>query len=148
MGTLSWSDIFIDASQLPFEKLLSCWPGMVGGRLSPIGASAFGDLYFLRPSGEVERLDVLEGGVAVVAQSFGEFQSFMNNPSWQAENLLTFGVSLLVERGLLREPGQFYGFAPHPAFTGAIAWERAMPLDALVWHSICSQALNGAAPAL
>lgn len=90
---------------------------MVVGRLRPIGASAFGDLFFERPSGEVERLDVLEGGVHPVANSFDDFSSLMNLRDWQESSLLTQGVALLSEREIVRGPGQFYGFAPHPAFT-------------------------------
>lgn len=139
--TLSWPDIFTDASALDFLELLALWPGAVQGRLQPIGASAFGDLYFQRPNGSVERLDVLEGGVHLVASSNGEFGGLMNSPEWQRSNLLTEGVALLLERGLKRGSSQFFAFAPHPVFTGKIDWSRVMPLDAKVWHSICAQAL-------
>lgn len=142
MSKLSWSDIFTDASALPFQRLLEQWPRMVVGRLRPIGASAFGDLFFERPSGEVERLDVLEGGVHPVANSFDDFSSLMNLRDWQESSLLTQGVALLSEREIVRGPGQFYGFAPHPSFTGKIDWARVMPLDAVVWHSLCAQALG------
>ena len=139
---LSWSDIFVDAEHLDFQALLAMWPRTVSGRLQPIGASVFGDCFFLRPSGYVEKLDVWEGGVHKVAESFSEFQSLMNEQEWQEQNLLTEGVALLKSRKLLRGPGQFYAFAPHPAFTGKISWDRVMPMDAPVWHSICSQILD------
>ena len=145
MTQLSWPDIFIDASELNFGALLAEWPGAVAGPLGPIGASAFGDLYFQRSAGNVERLGALEGGVHPVADSFEAFQRLMNNPHWQESNLLTSGVALLHERGVHRGAGQFYGFAPHPALTGRIDWSRVMPLDAVVWHSICSQTLGARA---
>jgi hypothetical protein len=144
MPPLSWSDIFTDASALPFQRLLEQWSGTVAGQLRPIGASAFGDLFFERPSGEIERLDVLEGGVHHVADSFDDFSRLMNSREWQEDNLLTQGVALLSERQIIRGPGQFYGFAPHPAFTGKIDWGRVMPVDAVVWHSLCAQALGTA----
>ena len=140
----SWSDIFIDASALDFAQLLAYWPYTVSGRLQPIGASAFGDLYFQRPNGNVERLDVLEGGTHFIAASREDFHALMNSQEWQESNLLTEGVALLLERGLARGSGQFFGFAPHPSLVGKLDWSRVMPLDSMVWHSICAQALEQA----
>lgn len=142
MTQLSWPDIFTDASDLDFRALLAEWPMAVSGRIAPIGASAFGDLYFQRPDEHIERLDVLEGGLHHVATDFHAFQNMMNDPEWQENNLLTSGVALTLERGFRRGPGQFFGFAPHPALTGRIDWHRVLPLDAQVWHAICSQALR------
>ena len=118
-------------------------PHTVYGQLRPIGASAFGDCFFERPSGHVERLDVLEGGIHFVAKDFSEFGSLMNTVSWQESNLLTQGIALLYERGLNRRPNQFFAFAPHPLFVGKIVWDSVMPMDARVWHSICAQFLDG-----
>jgi hypothetical protein len=140
--TLKWSDIFVDASALRGMLLFQQWPNTVQGRVALIGASAFGDLFFSRPEGVVERLDVLEGGVHRVAATFEEFTLLMNNPEWQESMLLTQGVALLAERGIARGSQQFYGFAPHPSLAGRIDWARAMPLDAIVWHSICAQILD------
>lgn len=145
MTQLSWPDIFVDASALDFGRLLGFWPHTVSGQLRPIGASAFGDLFFERPSGHVERLDVLEGGVHPVAPNFDEFSKLMNTPNWQESSLLTQGVALLVERGVSRAPAQFFAFAPHPAFTGKIDWSRVMSMDAEIWHSICAQVLDAPA---
>jgi hypothetical protein len=145
MTRLGWPDIFTDASALDFPALLALWPRTISGSLQPIGASAFGDLYFLRPNGSVERLDVLEGGIHFVASSSTEFGKLMNSPEWQSSNLLTEGVALLQERGISRELGQFFAFAPHPVFLGKIDWSRVMPLDASIWHSICAQVLEPAA---
>lgn len=63
MNPLTWNDLFVDASLLDFNALISAWPGLEVGEIRPIGASAFGDLFFERRSGEVMKLDVLEGGV-------------------------------------------------------------------------------------
>ncbi|MDX2220601.1 MAG: hypothetical protein SF172_16405 [Burkholderiales bacterium] len=144
MPKLDWPDIFTDASELDFPSLLALWPNTVTGRLHPIGASAFGDLYFARPDGSIERLDILEGEVQAVASSNQELGAFMNSPEWQTQNLLTEGVALLLERGISRGKGQFFAFAPHPVFTGKVDWSRVMPLDAAVWHSICAQAFEQA----
>jgi len=145
MKNLTWSDIFVDPSLLDFGGLLAMWPNTVTGQLRPIGASAFGDCFFERPTGQVEKLDVLEGGVHLVAKDLAEFRALMNTVSWQENNLLTQGVALLHERGLSRLSNQFFALAPHPSFTGKIAWDKVMPMDGNVWHSICAQILDGGA---
>ncbi len=142
MRKITWQDIFSDASILNFQELLKQWPKTVSGQLRPIGASAFGDLFFQRPNGNVERLDVLEGGTHFVAENHEEFGKLMNSPKWQEANLLTEGVVLLLDKNITRGEGEFFGFTPHPAFTGKIDWAQAIPLDALVWHGICAQALE------
>jgi hypothetical protein len=142
MNALSWPDIFVDASLLDFPRLLGHWPHTISGPLRPIGASVFGDCFFQRPNGHVERLDVLEGGVHPVASTFDEFSRLMNSREWQEANLLTRGIALLMDRGLVRGDGQFFAFAPHPSFTGKIIWDRVMPMDAEIWHSICAQTLD------
>lgn len=142
MNTLTWNDLFVDASLLDFNALLSEWPGLVVGEIRPIGASAFGDLFFECRSGEVMKLDVLEGGVHPIATSRQQFGELMNSPDWQEQQLLSQGVAMLKEKGVSRAPSQFFGFAPHPSFVGKIDWSRVMPFDATVWNSICAQTVG------
>ncbi|HEY4372467.1 MAG TPA: hypothetical protein VGN52_11135 [Burkholderiales bacterium] len=144
MSSLSWEDLFVDAANLDVGGLLSEWPGLINGQVRPIGASVFGDLFFERRSGEVEKLDVLEGGVHFVAGSFREFETLMNDGEWQELNLLSAGIALIKEKGLSRGPSQFFGFAPHPAIAGKIDWATVVVLDAAVWNSICAQTLTRA----
>lgn len=142
MKNLSWTDLFVDASSLDFEALFSEWPGLIKEEVAPIGASAFGDLFYQNRSGAVFKLDVLEGGVSHIADSIEQFSELMNSKKWQEYHLLSEGVALLKQKGLERSPVQFFGFAPHPALAGKIDWSRVMLLDAIVWHSICAQSLG------
>ncbi|OZB46426.1 MAG: hypothetical protein B7X60_08755 [Polynucleobacter sp. 39-45-136] len=125
--------------ELDFQHVLEQWSPLISGPVKPIGMSAFGDIYFLRPDGTVHVLDVLEGAVRHVAESETAFGAYMNSQEWLDANLMPEVVWQLHRRGLVRSPGQVFGFAPHPAFVGKIAPETAMVLDAVVWHSICSQ---------
>ena len=140
---LSWDDIFVDAAHLDFGNLLAQWPSLVNGQVRPIGASVFGDLFFERRSGKVEKIDVLEGGLHPIADSFRDFSALVNSRDWQEQHLLTEGVALLRDKGVTRAVGQFFGFAPHPSLAGRIVWSTVMPLDAVVWNSICAQTLSG-----
>ncbi|NHZ96417.1 hypothetical protein [Massilia sp. CCM 8734] len=133
MNQLTWDDLFVDASLLDFHALLSEWSGLKVGQIRPIGASAFGDLFFEHRSGEVVRLDVLEGGLHPVATDLRQFGELMNTLEWQEQNLLSRGIALLNEKGICRGPGQFFGFAPHPSLAGKVEWSRVVPLDAVVW---------------
>jgi hypothetical protein len=142
MSKVTWGDLFTDDPSLDIGKLLVLWPGTVAGRVRPIGMSAFGDIYFERPGGQIERLDVLEGGITRVASTQDEFSKLMNTRTWQEENLLSEGVALLAERGLNRQPQQCFAFVPHPVISGKIEWSRVMLMDAFPWHSICSQLLD------
>jgi hypothetical protein len=142
MSQLSWTDVFTDASHLDFRRLLGLWPKTVSGSVVPIGASAFGDLFFQRPHGSVEKLDVLVGGVHYAASSFDEFRSLMNSRYWRDVNLLTGGVRLAQSKGLARKQSQFFGFTAHPSFSGRMNWALAMPMDAVDWHAVCAKALD------
>ncbi|EOA03836.1 hypothetical protein HFRIS_015801 [Herbaspirillum frisingense GSF30] len=102
----------------------------------------FGDLFYQNRSGAVFKLDVLEGGASQIADTIQQFTELMNSGKWQEYHLLSEGVALLKQKGLERSPLQFFGFAPHPALAGKIDWSRVMPLDAVVWHSICAQSLG------
>ncbi|MBQ5946229.1 hypothetical protein [Massilia sp. ST3] len=146
MNPLTWNDLFVDASLLDFNTLLSEWPGLGVGEIRPIGASAFGDLFFERKSGEVMKLDVLEGGLYPVAANFQQFNELMNSLDWQEQQLLSQGVALLKEKGISRAPAQFFGFAPHPSLVGKIDWSRVMLFDANVWNSICAQTVGVVPP--
>ena len=140
--SISWGDIFLDINEFDVQRVLEQWSPLVSGPLQPMGMSAFGDVYFLRPNGTVHVLDVLEGQVRQVANTQDEFAACMNAKEWQEANLLPGVVWQLHSRGLKRAPGQVFGFAPHPALAGKIDPELAMPLDAVAWHSICTQTVG------
>lgn len=61
--SLGWSDIFLQEPEFDFRGILEQWSPLVEGQLQPLGLSAFGDFYFLRPDGAVHVLDVIEGAV-------------------------------------------------------------------------------------
>jgi hypothetical protein len=86
-------------------------------------------------------LDTFVGEVRKVAASRAEFGNHMNSREWQERNLRSALVFDLRKRGLERGPLQVFAPVPHPAQAGAVHLERAQVLDAVVWHSISSQAL-------
>jgi hypothetical protein len=137
---LTWDDLFLQDPQLDFARIFECWP-QVSGKTLPIGLSAFGDAFFARPNGSVWVLDTFTGEVREVAASQAEFGDHMNSQAWQEQNLRSELVFELQERGMERGPQQVFAPVPHPAHAGAVRLERAQIMDAVVWHSISSQAL-------
>jgi len=115
------------------------WDHLVHGRVAPVFMSKFGDWFLRRPDGGTVMLSVLEGTVVTIAGTPEEFSACVNTQDWQELHLLSLQVHELHQRGLVPGPGQCFGFAPHPVFTGKINVSTAMVMDIPVWQSICSQ---------
>jgi hypothetical protein len=146
MGTkLTWDDLFIPAEQVDFARIFAAWPEITG-KVLPVGLSACGDAFFVRPDDSVWVLDTFSGEIRRVAASQSEFAECMNSQPWQEENLRSKMVWELRERGLSRGPAQVFAPVPHPIHVGSVRLDRAQVLDAIVWHSISSQALAQPGP--
>ena len=94
------SDLFIDASCINIKSLVGMWPRSIAGTIIPIGASAFGDLFFQRPEGNVEKLDVLEGGVHHAACHLEEFKLLMGSRYWRDTHLMSHCIASQRSKGL------------------------------------------------
>ncbi|MDM0107652.1 hypothetical protein QTH97_22075 [Variovorax sp. J22R24] len=142
MKLLPSTELFIDAARVEFEPLVGMWPKSIGGKVLPIGASVFGDLFFQRPEGNVQKLDVIEGGVHHAAFHLGEFTLLLGSQYWRDTHLMSHGAGLARRRGLARRKGQFFGFTRHPFHDGRIDWNSLTCFDAVEWHAICAKALD------
>jgi hypothetical protein len=110
--------------------------------------SAFGDAFLAKPDDSVWVLDTFTGQVRKVASSQAEFGQCIDTQSWQEQNLRSELIFELRERGLVRGSLQVFAPVPHPAaHAGAIELKRAKVLDAVVWHSLSSQAIAQMQPA-
>ena len=144
--TLSWADLFIEDPMVDFARIFACWPQYNFSLIRPIGLSVFGDCYFETDDGTVHVLDPIERNIREVAPSTTDFAPLMNSAQWQDANLMPAVVAAILSQGISRGAVQVFGFAPHPAITGRIVSEQAIALDAVVWHSICSQIKAQAVP--
>jgi hypothetical protein len=137
---LTWHDLAIE--NLSPEEAFRClgmWKHLVHGRVAPVFMSMFGDWFLRRPDGGTDELSVIEGTFETVAKTPEEFSTLVNTQHWQELHLLSLQVHELHQRGLVLGPGQCYGFAPHPAWTGKIDVSMAVIMDIHVWQSICAQ---------
>src|SRR5579859_515585 len=88
----------------------------VGGRVSPVFMSKFGDWFLRLPDGGTHELSVLEVTHTAIAATAEEFSALVNSPGWQEEHLLSVLVQQLHERGLL--PTAMLRLHPAPCFFG------------------------------
>jgi hypothetical protein len=119
MSRLMLADLLVeDLNPEDCRQWLGYWAWLVGGRLAPEFLSKFGSWFLRRPEGHVEMLDVLDGTVEKVADSYHEFIRLVNEPWWQEVYLLSGLVNELHRHGKVPGPGQCYVLSPHPAFGG------------------------------
>lgn len=147
---LTWNDLLIqDLDEQEVSALLSPWSFMLQGRVAPIFLNKFGSWFLRRPSGQVDVLDVLAGGVEEVADSYESFVGCVNDVSWQEDFLLSRTVLDLHGAGKVPGPRECYAIAPHPALgggpAGSIHVARVMVMSLNVWQSICRQTFGGPA---
>jgi len=63
---LTWDDLLSQDPRLEFARIFGCWPE-IRGKVLPLGLSAFGDAFFVKPDDSVWKLDVFTGHVEQVA---------------------------------------------------------------------------------
>jgi hypothetical protein len=151
MSKLAWDDLLIrDLNSENCGQWLSQWSWLVRGHLAPEFLNKFGSWFLRRSEGSVEMLDVLNGTVEKVADTYEEFVALVNEQSWQENFLLSKLVYELHQCGKIPGPGQCYALAPHPAIGGPnpTRGQRVDPrfimvTDIAVWQSLCSQFLHG-----
>jgi hypothetical protein len=154
MSPLTWADLLIqDITPENCHLWLNAWTGRIGGRVSPIFLNKFGSWFFRRPEGHIDMLDVFNGALQKIADSYEEFQREVNEQWWQEVYLLSELVRELHQQGKIPGPGQCYALAPHPALGGRnpANGERVDPrfvmvMDIVVWQSVCVQSLYGPRP--
>lgn len=151
MSRVTWDDLLIrDLNPDECREWLAPWSWLVGGRLAPEFLNKFGSWFLRRPEGHVEMLDVLNGTLETVADSYEEFIALVNDPPWQEIYLLSELVYQLHLRGAVPGQGQCYALAPRPAIGGpnptagdSIDPRSVMVMEIGVWQSLCSQLLQG-----
>jgi hypothetical protein len=150
MTKLTWADLIIeDISPEQFRDWMAPWNGLVVGRIAPAFMTKFGLWFLRRPEGNVEMLDVLNGTVSRVNDTFDDFVRDINERGWQEANLFSDLVLQLHNVGKIPGPNQCFALAPHPALGGPnpmngdiINPQLVMVMDIPVWQSICAQSIG------
>ncbi len=147
---MKWEDLLID--DMTPEQASIClgpWQSIIGGRMAPLFMTRFGFWFFMRPSGQIEALDVFSGYVSSIADTRDELMTLVNSPDWQECFLFPELVAKLHEENIIPGPGQCFALGAHPAQGGpnpangeSVDPKTVMVMDAPIWQSICAQ-LNG-----
>lgn len=147
MPRLTWSDLLIqDMEPEQFGEWLSPWAGLVDGTVGPEFLNKFGSFFLRRPEGHVEILDVFNGRLERIADTYEAFIRDVNEQWWQEVFLLSELVFRLHQADQVPGPGQCYALVPHPALGGpnpangdAVDPRFVMVMDVGAWQKICAQ---------
>lgn len=154
MTRLTWADLLIqDITPEECQHWLEPWSWLVSGHLAPEFLNKFGSWFFRRPEGHVEMLDVLNGKVEKVADTYEDFIGLVNQQRWQELYLLSELVYNLHQQEKIPGQKQCYALAPHPAIGGPnptnndpIDPRFVSIMDIGVWQGLCAQFLQGSRP--
>ena len=151
------ADLVIDAGAHPeIADWFAVWDSilpteLVGELRTPLFASRFGTLFFARPDGTCQMLDVFFGEVQELAPDVATLALFLREPSWQETYLLASSVRAAAADGSVARGTECYAIAPHPAVGGPDPWAEAcldpaalMVLEGARWQEQCVDFLRRA----
>ncbi|RKG51584.1 DUF1851 domain-containing protein [Corallococcus sp. AB011P] len=130
--------LFVEPPREEWQRLLADWAWLVDGPCYPLAATLFGDAFLLRPSGEVQLLDALEGNLKTVAPSLKEFEALLKSEQGR-ELLMAQMAELLWNKEVRPQPDECYGYQVPPIFGGSLGSENIRVFSRLVYMSIQGQ---------
>jgi hypothetical protein len=112
------------------EELRTAWSWLLPDHYQPVLFSAFGDLFYKTPAGEVWWLNTGTAEVSKIAESQLEFERLLGTDKaddWFLPPL----IEKLINAGKALSPGQCYTFVTLPIFReGTYTAENLNPVDA------------------
>jgi hypothetical protein len=121
------ADVELDA----VASSLSGWSWLIGGGWTALVVSAVGDVFLVNPAGAIARLDTGAGRLEKLAETLGEFEAALDDPTIVAEWFLEGVVDELRVGGKCLNRGQCYGFTILPIFEGrSYMSENRFPVSA------------------
>jgi hypothetical protein len=139
-AAVDWNDITINSNEAEFSRILETWWGwLLTKPYRPVMMTVFGDWFLVDEGGQAYFLDLLEGTVQQVAESFDELGTKMQDEITRDNWFLTGFVISMQRAGIYRPHGQTYAYKIHPIIGGKTESANLMLLGIEVWQSICSQ---------
>jgi hypothetical protein len=135
-----WTDLIMMAGEVDYRQILSThWSWLLPSDMEPVMCTVFGDWFLSDGNGTIHHLDLLEGCVNRVADMRGDFEHLLNDQNQIDTWFLPGFVSSLKAHGVMRSPGQCYGYKIHPILGGPIESANLVLMDFHAWQQICSQ---------
>ena len=134
----NWT-LLISPDEVDAPRLLSWWSYLAPDPGTPLALSPFGDWFLQMKTGEVCRLDLLEGSVEHLVLSASEFWKHLETDAGEDDWLQAAWVASLEESGVVRSRGQCYTYAVHPRLGGSVSLANVKLGDIGAWQLFCSQ---------
>lgn len=135
---LDWNDLLIRTKDIDAAAMLKDWKWLLRKDYHPVVLTVFGDWFLQDDDGAVFLLDLVGGELTKAADSGPEFQEAMqeeeNMDSWFLEYL----VEELLRRGVLRGPGQCYGYKTPPILGGRLEADNIEARDIRLHQTVMS----------
>src|ERR1700761_7532281 len=129
------------AAEVDTADLLAAWKWLVPATYTPVMITKFGDWFFRTEKNRLVFLDLLEGALF----DLGDFadaglgtEGFFDTYRSQ---LSVDWIDICLERGLVTEPGQCYGWVLHPMIGGKFEFNNIKEYTLRVYEWIIGQLL-------
>lgn len=116
--------LFIEPSTKDIWEALDGWKWIGLDGLEPGAVSAFGDIFFRAADGSVKLLDMIEGQMTQVSETWPALITQLNDPGRRDELLLAGLVTAAREQGLVLGTGECYDFEQPPVLGGEMSVEQ------------------------
>ena len=136
---ITWSDLIIDIEQVDVGRLIEGWRWLMGEDKTPIMVSSIGDLFLQGTDGGVDWLNVGEGKLLRVADSFDEFQKKLQDEEQVREWFLVDLIAELKAAGHDIKERQVYSYKKLPILNGDYSVDNFEITDIEVHFSFAGQ---------
>lgn len=112
------------AGESNLDDALDSWRWLVTNAVSPLVATAFGDLFVMNDSGSVSFLDIIAGKFETVAGSVAEWEERLRDREFLEQHFMPSFVLQLREAGCILAQGECYVPKHEPVLGGSWSLEN------------------------
>lgn len=130
------SDYTVDLEGIDVDGLISEWQWAIPSGLKLVAATRFGDCFLISEDNQLIFLDTLDGSLSDCGNGNLLSDDFV------AENRERFSADwteICVQRGMMLDVGQCYGWKVHPIIGGQFVFENIKVFSLRVYESVTGQ---------
>jgi hypothetical protein len=133
---MKFSDYTVDLEGIDVDELISEWKWAVPSGLKVVATTKFGDSFLISEDNRVVFLDTLDGSLSDCGKGNLFSDGFVEE---NRERFSADWVEICIQRGMLLEAGQCYGWKVHPIIGGKFAFENIKVFSLRVYESVTGQ---------